>query len=247
MDKLVQEKKASMEAVTITTILTVTTTISSTLAVSAATTVPVATILPTTLVTESSTATAHPSDEAGTLIKYTQDMSIQTNEINRLKDQIKSLEDEKKLVQIMHKDETQKSNKLTERIQKLEKELTLKEPLAQAKQQLLANIINSVNDIWPSIQVIFEQKDLIKEGIKAIQKVKEELGSKPEEANEIIKFLNSKNKQELEEIDISDRTETILEVNKVITKRNLMVQLEDKCQNMELAITRFMVKFDLLR
>jgi len=103
---------------------------------------------------------------------------------------------------------------LTERIQKLGKELTLKEPLAQAKQQLWANIINSVNDIWPSIQVIFEQKDLIKEATEAIQKVKEELGNKPKEANEIIKFLNYKNKQELEEIGMSDRTETILDVKR---------------------------------
>lgn len=141
----------------------------------------------------------------------------------------------------MHKNETQKSNKLIEIIQKLEKELTLKEPLSQAKQQLWANSINSVNDIWPSIQVIFEQKDLIKEATESIQRVKEELGKKPNEANEIIKFLDSKNKQELEEIGISDKTETILEVKKVITKRNLMIQLEDKCQNMELAITIFMV------
>ena len=69
---------------------------------------------------------------------------------------------------------------------------------------------------------------------EAIHKVKEELGKKPEEANEIIKYLNSKNKQELEEIGISDRTETILEVRKVISKRNLMVQLEDKCQTWSL-------------
>lgn len=176
-----------------------------------------------------------------------QDMSIQINEVNRLKDQIKSLEDEKKLAQTMHKNETQKSNRLIKRIQKLEKELTLKKPLSQEKQQLWANIINSVNDIWPSVQVIFEQKDLIKEATEAIQNVKEELGKKSEEANEIVKFLNSKNKKELEEIDISDRTKIILEVKKVISKRNLMVQLEDKCQNMELAITIFMMKFDVLR
>ena len=74
----------------------------------------------------------------------------------------------------------------------LEKELSLKEPLAQDKQQLWANIINSVNDIWPSIQVIFKQKELIKEASDAIQKVKEELGKKLEEATEIIKFLNYK-------------------------------------------------------
>lgn len=95
MDTLVQEKKANMEAVTVSTIPTVTTLVSSTLVVSAATTVPVATTLPTTLattlVTESSTTPTHPSDGEGKLIKSMQDMSIQTNEINRLKDQIKFL------------------------------------------------------------------------------------------------------------------------------------------------------------
>lgn len=69
----------------------------------------------------------------------------------------------------------------------------------------------------------------------------------PEEASRIIQFLNSKNKYELQELGIADITGTILEVKKVITKRNFMTQLEDKCQTMELAIGRFMVKFDALR
>lgn len=69
----------------------------------------------------------------------------------------------------------------------------------------------------------------------------------PEEATRIIQFLNSKNKYELQELDIVDKTHTILEVKKVLTKRNLVMQLEDKCQTMELAIGRFMVKFDTLR
>ena len=78
-------------------------------------------------------------------------MSIQINEINRLKEQLKSLEDEKKLAQIMHKNEEHKENRLAKKLMKLEKDLTLKEPMAQAKKQLWANIIESVNDIWPSI------------------------------------------------------------------------------------------------
>lgn len=113
-------------------------------------------------------------------------MFIQRNEINRLKYQIKSLEDEKTMVQIMHKDETQKSNRLTKRIQKLEKELKLKEPLAQAKYQLLDNIINLFNYIWPSMQVIFEQNDLVKEAGEEIHLVKSKLGDKPRQASRII-------------------------------------------------------------
>jgi len=48
-------------------------------------------------------------------------------------------------------------------------------------------------------------------------------------------------------LDIADRKGTILEVKKVLTKRNLMLNLEEKCQTMQLAIDRFMVKFDVLR
>lgn len=42
----------------------------------------------------------------------------------------------------MHKNETHKSNMLNEGIQKLEKELTLKDPLAQKNKKLWANIID---------------------------------------------------------------------------------------------------------
>ena len=109
-----------------------------------------------------------------------------------------------------------------------------------------ANIINSVNDIWPSIQIIFEQNDLINEASDAIQKVKTNLGKKPEEASKIIKFLDSKNKYELEELGIADRKESILKVRKVISKRNIMLQLEEKCQTLELTMNR-VFKFDILR
>lgn len=69
----------------------------------------------------------------------------------------------------------------------------------------------------------------------------------PEQATRLIHFLNSKNKYELQELETPDRTGTILEVKKVLTKRNLMMNLDDKCQTMQLAIDRFMVKFDVLR
>ena len=52
-------------------------------------------------------------------------MSIQTNEINRLKEQLKIIEDEKKLVQIVQNNEIQKTNRLNEKLQKLEKEIAL--------------------------------------------------------------------------------------------------------------------------
>jgi len=123
----------------------------------------------------------------------------------------------------------------------------LNETLGQAKEQLWATIIDSVNDIWPSIQVIFEQIDLIKLATKAIQRVKAELGDMPKEAARIIQFLNSKKKYELQELEIPDRIGTILEVKRALTKRNLMLNLEDMFQTMQLTIDKFMIKFEILR
>jgi hypothetical protein len=40
--------------------------------------------------------------------------------------------------------------------------------------------------------------------------------------------LNSKTKEELEALEIEDRTKTILEVKKVLTKRGLILQLEER-------------------
>ena len=61
-------------------------------------------------------------------------------------------------------------------------------------------------DIWPSIQIIFEKKELIERSNEAIEEVKKQLGDNPNEPIDLIKFLNSKNKQELGEMEVEDRT-----------------------------------------
>lgn len=48
-----------------------------------------------------------------------------------------------------------------------------------------------------------------------------------EDESRLIHFLNRKNKYELQELDIEDKTETILEVRKFLSKKNLMLNLED--------------------
>lgn len=106
-DSLIQLKHARLETTTANIIPTVTTTIPSTLVASLVPTAPLATTLPTaissTSVIGSTTTVAQPSDEASKLVKAMEDMSIQTIEINRLNEHIRSLKDEKKLAQIMHK------------------------------------------------------------------------------------------------------------------------------------------------
>ena len=121
---------------------------------------------------------------------------------------------------------------MDEQIKTLEKDLTFDRPLTEIRKILWSNIIDSINDIWSSIQIIFEQIDLVKLALEEVRKTREELGRKPEEAIRLINFLNSKNRQQLEQLDIEDRTTAILKIKKVLTKRNLMQGLEHKCLSM---------------
>lgn len=175
LDSLIQVKQAILETAPATVIPTVTTTLPSTLVASLAPTALMATTLPSSTpspLATRSTAIGSRSDEASKLVKAMEDMSFQTTEMNKLKEKVTNLETDYKLTQIMHKEEVQKATRMNERIKSLEKKLTLKETLGQAKEQLWANIIDSFNDIWLSIQVFFEQIDLIKEATEAIQRVK---------------------------------------------------------------------------
>lgn len=80
-----------------------------------------------------------------------------------------------------------------------------------------------------------------------IQKTRAELGNMPEEANNLIQFLNTRNKYQLEEIGIQDRTGTILEIKRVFTKRTLMQNLERRCHDMQEEINAFRKRFDVLQ
>jgi hypothetical protein len=66
----------------------------------------------------------------------------------------------------------------------------------------------------------------------------------PIEENEIIKFLNLNTKEELETLQIEYRTETIFEVKKVLTKRGLMLQMEERAQTMDVGVKRLFSKID---
>jgi len=158
-----------------------------------------------------------------------------------------SLENKCELSQINYTKEERKNRRMTETIKTLEKDLTLENLLRDIREILWTNIIDSINDIWSSIQIIFEQTELVKLATEAIQKTKEELGEKPEEATQLINFLNRENKHQLEQWDIEDLTGTVLEIKKVLTKKNLMLNLERRCQSIQEDIKDFMVKYDILR
>ena len=119
-------------------------------------------------------------------------------------------------------EKTREIKALERKVKTLEQELTFDKPLAEIKKILWNNIIQSINDVWASIQVIYEQIDLVKAAHVEIQRTRAKLGQMPELANSLIHFLNSRNRHQLEQLNIEDRTGTILEIKKVFTKRTLM-------------------------
>ena len=46
---------------------------------------------------------------------------------------------------------------------------------------------------------------------------------------------------------IEDRTWTIIEIKKILTRRNLVLNLEKRCQSIRVDIGRFMTKYGILR
>jgi len=77
----------------------------------------------------------------------------------------------------------------------------------------------------------------VKVATEAIQKVKEDLGYQPEEANQLIHYLNNKNIHELNELGMEEKTEAIVKIKKVLSKRNLMLDLEKNAITCRLALT----------
>jgi hypothetical protein len=78
--------------------------------------------------------------------------------------------------------------------------------LAKAKENIWMDISKSINEICPMVQIMFEQNELVLRSRQAIEKIKGELGEMTTQANEIIRFLKSNNRGELEDLNIEDRT-----------------------------------------
>jgi hypothetical protein len=78
--------------------------------------------------------------------------------------------------------------------------------LAEAKENIWIDISKSINEIWPMVKIMFEKHDLVLKSLQAINRIKTKLGEMPSVANEIIKFLNSKTKEELEDLKVEDMT-----------------------------------------
>jgi myosin heavy subunit len=176
-----------------------------------------------------------------------EEMNLQETEIGRLKKEVENLQELKSSYQTSYSMEKQTSDKLKQELQQLQKKTVAGKTLVEAKESVWMDISKSINEIWPMVQIMFKQNELVQRSKQAIEKIRGELGEMPTEATEIIKFLNSKTREELEDLKIEDRMKTILKVKRVLTKRGLMLQLEEKVQTMDTGVQRFFSKIEALQ
>jgi hypothetical protein len=140
------------------------------------------------------------------LAKSTEEMTLQGIEINRLKKEIENLQDLKSSYQTRYNIERQTSEKFKQEIKQLQKKIVGGKTLAETKENICMDISKYINEIWPMLKKMFEQHELVLRSREAIDTIKGELGEIPTEANEIINFLNSKTREELEDLKIEEKT-----------------------------------------
>jgi alanyl-tRNA synthetase len=83
-------------------------------------------------------------------------MSIQGEEIRKLQEEVKNLQELKSMFQASHQEKMHKYQRISQQLQQLEKEIAMEKTLAQAKENIWVYIKKSMLEILPSIQIIFE-------------------------------------------------------------------------------------------
>jgi chromosome segregation ATPase len=204
--------------------------------------------LSTTTVTVIPSATTVPLPEGEIdLVKSMERMNLQEFEISRLKKEVENLQELKTSFQRILSKEKQVNEQIRKELQQLQKQTMAGKTLTKVKELVWIDISKSINEIWPMVQIMFEQNEFLERSKQDVEKIRTTLGDMPTQANEIIRFLNSKTQEELQELKIEDRTETILEVKRVLTKRGLMLQLEEKIQVMDQGVQKLFHKIDALQ
>ena len=104
------------------------------------------------------------------LIKSMEELKLQVTELQKKKVQFITLEQKYDLSKMSVAEKTREVNRLEKLVKTLEKDLTLEKPLKEIKEILWSNITQSINDVWPSIHIMYEQNDLVKLALDEIER-----------------------------------------------------------------------------
>ena len=101
-----------------------------------------------------------------------EELKLQVSELKLVKEKLVKVEKnyDKSKMNVVEK--TREIKTLENKVRALEKDLSLDKPLAEIRGSLWTNINQSLSDVWRSIQVIYEQIDLIAVAQVEIQKAR---------------------------------------------------------------------------
>jgi hypothetical protein len=88
-----------------------------------------------------------------------EEMNLQETEISRLKREVESLQELKSLTKRVSKSKRKQSEKLKQELQQIQKKTVAGKTLAEAKEKIWMDISESIKEIWPMVQIMFEQKN----------------------------------------------------------------------------------------
>lgn len=89
-------------------------------------------------------------------------MRLHVTKLQTVKEQFATLEQKYDLSKINFVEKVRENKGLEQKVKSLEKDLTFDRLLVEIRKIIWANITQSINDFWPSIQITFEQMELIK-------------------------------------------------------------------------------------
>lgn len=106
-------------------------------------------------VEESTSETTESTSTTSDLNKLIHELSLQRQENEKLQKKFKNLETQKMKNDTLYLEEMQKTHRLTKKIQELQDESLMAQTLAQAKENIWADISQAITEVWPFIQIIF--------------------------------------------------------------------------------------------
>lgn len=139
--------------------------------------------LPITVIPTSISTTTSRGDVVNQLSNAVQNMSFQTEEIKKLQDQVKLLEDHQKKYEIFNATEIQRAQNQIEVWKKSTVEPSIGHTLVHVKEIIWNNIIEEIDEIQPCIQIIFQQKELMENAKQTIANINAQLGEMPATTN----------------------------------------------------------------
>ena len=121
--------------------------------------------------------------------KSMEEMNLQETKISRLKMEVEILEELKSSYQTSFQIEKKTTKKLKQELQQMQKQTVAGKTLVEDKEKIWMDISDSIKDILPMVQIIFEQNELVLGRRHAIDKIKRELGTCPLKQTKPFDFL----------------------------------------------------------